>query len=43
MTLEEQAEVLYPMPERPCEWNRKRVLFKRRKWIEKQTPKQEDE
>lgn len=33
MTLEEQAEVKYPMPPRACAWNKSRVLWLREKWI----------
>jgi len=33
MTLNEQAEQLFPFPARCCSWNRKRILWKREQWI----------
>ena len=35
--LEAQAEVLYPMPERCCDWKRKKIIWLRMKWVEKAT------
>lgn len=39
MTLEEQAEIKYPMPPRACAWNKKRVIYLREKWIKEQEVK----
>lgn len=36
LTLEQQAEVKYPMPVNPCPWNKKRVLWMREKWVKEQ-------
>lgn len=36
MTLEQQAEIKFPMPPKACPWNKKRILWKREKWIKEQ-------
>ncbi len=36
MSLEEQADIKYPMPKNPCVWVRARVEWKRKQWIEEQ-------
>lgn len=33
--LETEALSLYPMPERPCDWKRKRITWLRFKYVEK--------
>lgn len=36
MTLEQQAELLFPMPESKCKWLIARVEWKRKRWISQQ-------
>lgn len=36
MTLEQQAELLFPMPESKCKWLIARVEWKRKRWIASQ-------
>jgi len=36
MTLEQQAEKLFPMPLNPCAWVKARVIWKRERWIKGQ-------
>lgn len=37
MTLEQQAEIKFPMPVKPCVWVKARVLWLRERWIKSQS------
>jgi len=36
MTLEQQAELIYPMPLKPCPYKRKKIMWLREKWVNAQ-------
>lgn len=40
MTLEQEAEIKFPMPSNPCKWVIARIQWKRKRWIEERNQKE---